>query len=144
LLNRHFRNASWGGFSAAFRAGYGLLNVLLSIRLLGVDSYGDVATLLAFFVLYASLNSSIFTVIVVKLMAKEENGISLSNKAVPMSGLLFVISSISFLFSIVILLEILAPLILFFKEGTKNLILAFAVLTSTQILTGFFAALIEG
>ena len=42
------------------------------------------------------------------------------------------------------MLEILAPLILFFKEGTKNLILAFAVLTSTQILTGFFAALIEG
>jgi len=144
LLNQHFRNASWGGFSAAFRAVYGLLNVLLSIRLLGVDHYGDIATLLAFFIFYASLNSSIYTVLVVKLMAKDEGNISLSNKAVKISGLLLVFISILFLFSIVILLEILAPSILFFKIGFKNLILAFAVLISTQIFTGYFASLIEG
>lgn len=59
-----FRNATWSGAAAAFRAASGLINALLAIRLLGVENYGHVATALSLFVLYLSLNSTVFTVLV--------------------------------------------------------------------------------
>jgi len=68
-LRQHLSNAGWSGFAAAFRAAYGLLNVLLAIRLLGAEPYGHFATLLAAFVFYASIGTSMFTMLVVKLMA---------------------------------------------------------------------------
>ena len=64
-----FRNAGWSGMAAAFRAASGLFNALLAVRLLGVENYGHIATILSLFVLYLSLNSSIFTALVVKLMS---------------------------------------------------------------------------
>ena len=144
MLKRHFRNASWGWFSAAFRAAYGLLNVLLTIRLLGVETYGHVATVLAFFVFYASLNSSIFTILVVKLMATENDSNAVTTKAAPMAGMLFVAVSLALLAFAVTVVERLAPADWLLGAGLKELLLTFAVLTAIQILTGFQAALIEG
>ena len=143
MLKRHFRNASWGWFSAAFRALYGLLNVLLTIRLLGVETYGHVATVLAFFVFYASLNSSIFTILVVKLMATENASNTSTTKAATLAGKLFVAVSLALLAFVLAVIESLVPADWLFGAGIKELLLAFAVLTTIQILTGFQAALIE-
>ena len=52
-----------------FRAAAGLFNALLAVRLIGVENYGNVAVLLSLFMLYLSLNSSLFTVMVTRLMS---------------------------------------------------------------------------
>lgn len=65
----HFRNASWSGTVTGFRALLGLANALLAVRLLGVERYGHIASLLSVFVLYLSLNTSLFTVLVTRLMS---------------------------------------------------------------------------
>jgi O-antigen/teichoic acid export membrane protein len=65
----HFRNATWGGAVTGFRALSGLANALLAVRLVGVESYGHIAALLSVFVLYLSLNTSLYTVLVTRLMS---------------------------------------------------------------------------
>ena len=68
-MGEHFKNASWSGAVTGFRALSGLANALLAVRLVGVDGYGHLAALLSVFVLYLSLNTSLYTVLVTKLMS---------------------------------------------------------------------------
>ncbi|OJZ08052.1 MAG: hypothetical protein BGP20_04885 [Thiobacillus sp. 63-78] len=46
-----------------------MVNALLAVRLVGVEGYGHLAALLSVFVLYLSLNTSLYTVLVTRLMS---------------------------------------------------------------------------
>lgn len=142
----HFRNASWSGLAAAFRAASGLFNVLLAARLLGVENYGHVATLLSLFVLYLSLNSGVFTALVVKLMAPdahERHAVMLASSA------MFSALSIALLVIVTLLLSEFAPRLMSIEPGTvldaeiRRVIFLMGVLTAIQIIVAGYSALIE-
>ena len=142
----HFRNASWSGLAAAFRAASGLFNVLLAARLLGIENYGHLATLLSLFVLYLSLNSGVFTALVVKLMAPD----ALERHAVMRaSSGIFSALSIAVLAVMTLLLSEFAPRLMSIKPGTvlnaeiRLVILLMGVLTAIQIIVARYSALIE-
>lgn len=142
----HFRNASWSGLAAAFRAASGLFNVLLAARLLGIENYGHVATLLSLFVLYLSLNSGVFTALVVKLMAPDAN----ERHAVMLaSSAIFSALSIALLVMVTLLLSEFAPRLMSIEPGTvldaeiRRVIFLLGVLTAIQIIVAWYSALIE-
>jgi len=68
-MGGHFKNATWSGVVTGFRALSGLVNALLAVRLVCVEGYGHLAALLSVFVLYLSLNTSLYTVLVTRLMS---------------------------------------------------------------------------
>lgn len=142
----HFRNASWSGLAAAFRAASGLFNVLLAARLLGIENYGHVATLLSLFVLYLSLNSGVFTALVVKLMvpdAHERHAVMRASSAI------FSALSIAVLVMVTLLLSGFAPRLMSIEPGTvldaeiRRVIMLMGVLTAIQIIVALHSALIE-
>ncbi len=57
-----FRNASWGGASAAIRLLFGMGNLFLAIKLAGSVSYGYMAVMLSITAFYVALISSIHTI----------------------------------------------------------------------------------
>jgi O-antigen/teichoic acid export membrane protein len=59
-----FRNASWGGLSATVRLVFGLASLLLSIRLLGAEAYGQMAVITASMAFYVALVNSVHTIAV--------------------------------------------------------------------------------
>lgn len=142
-----FRNASWSGIAAGFRAASGLFNALLAVRLLGLETYGHVATLLSLFVLYLSLNSGFFTVLVVKLMAPD--AAQANNSVILASSAIFVALSIFGLGGITLLLsEFAPPLMSIEAEITLGLeighvMLLMGVITAIQIIAAWHSALIE-
>ena len=145
-----FRNASWSGAAAAFRAATGLINALLAIRLLGVGDYGHVATLLSLFVLYLSLNSSVFTVLVAKLMAPRTTDASVDSSAMLAAATIFSVASIVLLVIVTFLVTELAPRLLSldtfgdaFSMEIRRVILLMGVLTATQVVVALHSALIE-
>ena len=142
-----FRNASWSGASAAFRAASGLFNALLAVRLLGVDGYGHVATVLSLFVLYLALNSSVFTALVVNLM--KPTAIDEKHAILLASSSIFTAFSIVVLGVVTLLLREFAPQLISIEPGTvldaeiRHVILLMGALTAIQTLTAWHAALIE-
>ncbi len=142
-----FRNASWSGAAAAFRAASGLINALLAIRLLGVVDYGHVATVLALFVLYLSLNSSIFTALVVKLMAPDAVGEK--HSVLLASSSIFSVMSLAVLVLVTFLLREFAPRLMSIESGNildleiRRVILLMGLLTAIQIVVALHSALIE-
>ena len=144
-MRRHLHNAGWSGISASFKAAYGLLNVLLAIRLLGPEAYGSLATLLAWFVLYLSLNSSIFTMLVVKLMALRQDERERSDVLV--ASVILTSLSVVFILASAALIGMLTP-------GTgrsgaglggsaSDIPMLLAILVSFQIVTAYQSALLE-
>ena len=144
-MRRHLHNASWSGISASFKAVYGLLNVLLAIRLLGPEAYGSLATLLAWFVLYLSLNSSVFTMLVVKLMALRQDERECSDVLV--ASAILTSLSVVFILASVALIGVQAPGIVRLGAGLGLSALTppmlMAILVSTQIVTAYQSALLE-
>lgn len=142
----HFRNASWSGLAAAFRAVSGLFNVLLAARLLGIENYGHTATLLSWFVLYLSLNSGVFTALVVKLMAPDT---AERHAVMRASSAIFSALSIAVLAMVTLLLSEFAPRLMSVEPGTvldteiRRVIFLMGVLTAIQIIVAWYAALIE-
>jgi len=59
-----FRNATWGGLSAAIRLVFGMANLFLAIRLAGAPAYGYVALMLSVAVIYLTFINSIHTIAV--------------------------------------------------------------------------------
>lgn len=144
-LKQHISNASWGGFAAAFRAAYGLLNVLLAARLLGVEAYGQVVALLAVFVFYSSLSNSIFTMLVVKLMATPEGEDRCRLLA---SGWAWVVCSLSGLALAALVAALLAGSaddVVTWRPhaATVHVYFALCLLTAIQIVGAFQLAMIE-
>ena len=142
-----FHNASWSGASAAFRAASGLFNALLAVRLLGVENYGYVATVLSLFVLYLSLNSSVFTALVVKLMSPTE--VDQKHSLLLASAWIFTALSIAVLVVVTMVLREFAPQLLSIDPGTpidvqfRRVILLMGVLTTIQTMVALHSALIE-
>lgn len=139
----HFRNASWSGIAAAIRAAFGLVNVLLAARLLGVEQYGYVATLLSVFVLYLTLNSGVFTALVVKLMSTVDTE---TQDLLRASAALFSVMSIAVLVMMTLALNPFATRIMPVEPGTLkvgHVVMLMGVLTATQILAARYSALIE-
>ena len=145
-MPEHFRNASWSGFAAAFRAASGIFNVLLAARLLGTENYGHVATLLSLFVLYLSLNSGVFTALVVKLMAPDARE---SHVVMRASSTLFGTVSITVLLVVTLLMSEYAPRLMSIQPGTvftaeiRRVVYMMGVLTTIQIIVARYSALIE-
>lgn len=144
-LKQHISNASWGGFAAAFRAAYGLLNVLLAARLLGVEAYGQVVALLAVFVFYTSLSNSIFTMLVVKLMATPEGE---DRSPLLASGWAWGVCSLSGLILLALSAVLLANGVVdavtwMPGAATLHVLLALCVLSAIQIVGAFQLAMIE-
>jgi O-antigen/teichoic acid export membrane protein len=146
------RNATWSGFTAAVRAATGLLSAVLAVRLLGGVLYGQVATLLALFVLYLSLNSSVSTILATQLTSIKvgSNQRNAQVDLVSAAGILAV-SSILLLGLLVLLLYQTLPLLFSQMLTDSNLsielhraVLAMSVLTALQIFTAFYSAVIEG
>ena len=147
------RNATWSGFAAAVRAAMGLVIALLAVRLLGAERYGWVATLLSLFVLYLTLNSSVFTVLVAKLMESRHPGSgSGSENAEPVvAATMLTVVSIVVLGLLTLVLCSTAPsFLLSGKAGDvlpwqiQGAILAMGILTACQIVNALQAAMIEG
>jgi len=143
-----FRNAGWSGAAAAFRAASGLINALLAIRQLGVGDYGHVATALSIFVLYLSLNSSIFTALVVKLMAPTSVGEQ--HSALLSAAALFSAISILLLVIVTLFLGEFAPRFMSIEPGyvleteMRSAIFLMGILTAIQVMVALHSALIEG
>lgn len=144
-MRRHLHNAGWSGVYASFKTAYGLLNVLLAIRLLGAEAYGSLATLLAWFVLYLSLNSSVFTMLVVKLMARREGERECSDMLV--ASAILTSLSVGFILAIAALIGMQAPgagsLGAGLWVGALDIPMLMAILVSIQIVTAFQSALLE-
>jgi len=144
-VRRHLHNASWSGISASFKAAYGLLNVLLAIRMLGADAYGSLATLLAWFVLYFSLNSSVFTMLVVKLMALRPDERERSDVLV--ASVILTTLSVVFILVGAALIGMQASgfggLEAGFGASAPDILVLMAILVSTQIVTAYQSALLE-
>ena len=144
-----FRNASWSGAAAAFRAASGLINVLLAIRLLGIVDYGHVATALSLFVLYLSLNSSAFTVLVAKLMSLSAADAGEDRSVMLAGASIFTVVSISLLVFATLLFREFSPQLMSIEPGSvsgaeiRRVILLMGVLTAIQIVVALHSALIE-
>lgn len=129
---------------------YGLLNALLAVRLLGVEAYGHVATLMSLFVLYLSLNSSVFTILVVKLMAAKRGVDECHRHEMLAAALLFVAISIGLLALMTSAIGLLAPgVVLAGHAGIEaeaevhSMVLMMGVLTAVQIVAALQSALVE-
>lgn len=144
-MKGHLHNATWSGISASFKAAYGLLNVLLAIRLLGAEAYGSLATLLAWFILYLSLNSSIFTMLVVKLMALRHDERERSD--VLLASALLTSLSVGFILVCSVLVGMrtsgVGGLGAGFGVSPSDIPMLMAILVSTQIVTAYQSALLE-
>lgn len=144
----HFRNASWSGVSAAIRSALVMLTSLLALRLLGSYQYGHVVTWLSLYVVYLSLSSNAFTMLVVRLMALS-NPDDLYYHSKPIAtAVTFCFASLILLIAVTIFLcaflirqpkfvEILPP-------RFDELIMLMGTLTSIQTIVALQAAVIEG
>jgi len=150
------RNATWSGAATAVRAVSGLINALLAVRLLGVEAYGHVATALSVFVLYLSLNSSVFTVLVSQIMAPGGNDRTGTGTAdAERSGLyaaaatFATASTVLLMTATLILIELITRWGLFQVSdgglvGRFGMTLfAMSLFTACQILVAFHSAVIE-
>lgn len=59
-----FKNASWGAVSAGIRLLFGMANLFLAIKIVGAESYGYVALMLAISAIYLTFVNSIHTIVV--------------------------------------------------------------------------------
>ncbi len=148
MAGSHFTNATWSGLAAGIRALTGLISALLAIRLLGVGDYGHVATWLSLFVLYLSLNSSAFTMLVVKLVAAGSDGQPFDPNTATAVAMRFCLWSLALLVLMTIFLTVYAgrlPLLgVMFSEKFSDVIMLGGLLTATQIFVALQAAVIEG
>lgn len=144
------RNATWGGVSAAMRAATGLVIFLLAVRLLGGEPYGHLATLLSIFVLYLGLNSSLFTVLVARLMGAPIAERANKNADVLSAAILLAVLSIVVLGLLTLLLWEAAPSFFSLTSHENNFvieiqraILVMGALTAFQIVIALHSAVIE-
>lgn len=146
-----FRNASWSAITSAYRSAAGLLSAFLAVRVLGVEDYGNIVTLISLFILFTSLVNSVFIILVAKLMVPDQ-----SNEKLP-APLLYLAANIIALFSvgIIFLFALLFKLLVLNMDIVTGSeyelwqyaeagVLLLAGLTSMQIYVSFNSSIIEG
>ena len=144
-MGGHFKNATWSGAVTGFRALSGLANALLAVRLVGVESYGHLAALLSVFVLYLSLNTSLYTTLVVRLMSPSLVE-DIRGRAETLAATALVTAcAIALLVLTTGLIFWIAPSFLGFNahQGMGFAFLMMGVLVAVQILAALQAAVIE-
>lgn len=144
-MGGHFKNARWSGAVTGFRALAGLANALLAVRLLGVEAYGHLATLLSVFVLYLSLNTSLYTALVARLMSPAiVEDARARSETLASTGLVTAYSLILLALIVGTALWIAPPFLGFIKhQGMGVALLMMAALGAIQILAALQAAIIE-
>lgn len=90
-----FKNASWGGISAAIRLIFGMANIFLAIKLAGAISYGYLALILSITAFYVAVINSVHTIAVthaadMRDKSKSKDSLSILFSAVWMFTLLSV------------------------------------------------------
>lgn len=145
-----FRNATWSAAVTAVRAACGLANALLAVRILGAQNYGYVATSLSLFVIYVALNSSIFTVLVSKLISADASDEQATRSALQGGAALLAAASVFLLVAVTLALRELAPQIILVRtpdDGLRDefdgVIPALGILTAFQIVGAYNAAIVE-
>jgi len=149
IFRNYFHNATWSGIVAFFRAFSGILCTLLALRLLGTYQYGRVSMWLSFFIIYLSFISSVFTVLVVKLLSTTIEG---NTQADPESfrrpATLLCCLSLVFLVPVTLVLSVYSEqsssVRLLQTQVFDYAILIIGALTGIQILVAFQSAIIEG
>ncbi len=141
----HFKNATWSGAATGFRALSGLANALLAVRLVGVEGYGHLAALLSVFVLYLSLNTSLYTVLVARLMSPSLAEDRRARSETLASTALVTACSLILLISMTGMAFWIAPsfLGLVKHQGMGLAFLMMGALVAVQILAALQAAIIE-
>ena len=94
-MGKHSANAIWGGLFSGLKTSSGLISAIFAVKLLGSEDYGEIATLLAIFVLYLGLNNSIFSILVGKIYALTP--LEKDNNKLFSASLLLTVSSICIL-----------------------------------------------
>ncbi len=144
-MRGHFKNATWSGAVTGFRALSGLANALLAVRLVGVESYGHLAALLSVFVLYLSLNTSLYTALVVRLMSPSVMEDSRGRAETLAATALVTASSLVLVILMTGTTLWLTPAFLGLVkyQGMSLAFLMMGVLVAVQILAALQAAIIE-
>jgi O-antigen/teichoic acid export membrane protein len=143
----HLRNGGWHGALAFVRSALAMLTSLLALRLLGSSDYGHVVTWMSLFVVYLSLCTNAFTMLVVGLMDSKKTGEQHAYSEAINAAVAFSILSITLLFSILLLSvyylidepQFLEQLPSRFVE----VVLVMGLLTVIQIFVSLQAAVIE-
>lgn len=128
-----------------------MLITVLAIRLLGGVEYGHLATWFSLFVLYLSLNSSIYTVLVTKFIALPSNNPSSGAAEILSSAIFFSVLSIIFLALLTFVVSGWGVKVLMRGSGDADslarlrlAVLLIGLMTALQILTALNCAVIEG
>jgi O-antigen/teichoic acid export membrane protein len=134
----------------AYRAGIGLFSALLAVRLLGVDIYGNIVTLLSLFVLYLGLVSSVFIVLVAKLMAPDNGAGTPDRSILVVAANAIALLSMAGIFCLAALLRGFAPDVQGLEAANRSFwayaqsgSLILGALTCMQILSAMNSAIIE-
>jgi O-antigen/teichoic acid export membrane protein len=143
-MTSHFKNAVWGATVTGIRALFALANPIFAVKLLGVAPYGYLMTILSIFVIYVSLASALFSVIVVRLcpLTIEQRRRDSGQLYV---GALFMIAVLTaFLFFVVGI----AFLVLSDAQGARTFathipLILMSVLATLQIFTSLQNAVVE-
>lgn len=145
-----FRNASWSVIASAYRSGAGLLSALLAVRLLGAESYGNVAVLISIFALCLSLASAVFLVLVAKIMAAGSDPGAVEKNILCAAANLLALVSTALVFAFAALFSHFADTLRSFRalndpfwDLVQSGSLVFAVFTGLQIYSSLNSAMIE-
>ena len=143
-MSINFNNASWSGLVTGLRAFLGLANALLAVRLVGVEAYGHLITVLSVFVIYVSLNTNLYTIVVVKLTSYAGLEQQSERSEILMAVTFLTGSSLLVLGITTALIYWQSPDFLRFGGSTKDgLLLLMAAVCGLQILTALQGALVE-
>ncbi len=144
-MQNHLQNASWSGAITGYRGLVGIANALLAVRLLGIENYGHIVTLLSVFVLYLSLNNSVYMAFVAKLMSPEVVENSVMRSEILVSAALITVCSISLLAAINYATYLISPFLfnLVKNPGMGLAFLMMGALVALQILSALQSAVIE-
>jgi O-antigen/teichoic acid export membrane protein len=140
----HFKNASWSSVATGLRAFIGLANALFAVRLVGVDGYGHLVTVLSIFVIYVSLNTNLYTVLVVRLASQSYADSQSQRSDILGAAILLTALTIAILVAATCLTYWISPGFIRFGNISKDsTFLLMGVLGTIQILTALQGALVE-
>ena len=143
-MSINFNNASWSSLVTGLRAVLGLANALLAVRLVGVEAYGQMVTVLSVFVIYLSLNTNLYTIVVIKLTSYAGLEQQSERSEILMAATLLTASSLLILGVTTALIYWQSPDLLRFGGSTNDgLLLLMGALCGVQILAALQGALVE-
>jgi O-antigen/teichoic acid export membrane protein len=93
-----FKNASWGGISAAIRLVFGMANLFLAIRLVGSTAYGYIALMFSVAMIYLTFINSIHTIAVTHAAELKKSDTSSHNELLKLFSAVWIFTVIACVF----------------------------------------------